>query len=66
MDSNLYDYASNFDAIFEKGSLLIESLVNFKSSHVSISWHPRTCSSDYNWHFSYEKYLDQVKKYESI
>ena len=53
---------------FEKGHLygkeknilkdsldLLNTCKNTGNTHVSISWHPRTCSKDYNWHYGYEK-----------
>lgn len=61
MDSHLFDYAANAqDAKYEEGAQLIRSLKNYKNAYVSISWHPRTCSSDYNWHLAYEKYLKEI------
>lgn len=30
-----------------------------KTLHISISWHQRVCSSDYNWHLFYEEILSE-------
>ena len=61
MDSHLFDYAVNKQQInFEKGVNMISSLKDYNNACVSISWHPRTCSSDYNWHYAYEKYLEVI------
>jgi hypothetical protein len=58
MDSNIYDYgAGDIQNQIAKGAQLLSGLKSVKNAHVSISWHPRTCSSDYNWHPAYEQYL---------
>lgn len=63
MDSHLFDYAVNkHQIVFENGVKLLESLKEYQNAYVSISWHPRTCSSDYNWHYAYEKYLQIIQK----
>lgn len=61
MDSNLYDYNPD-DPItgIEEGKKLLQTVRNYKNAHVSISWHPRTCSSDYNWHIAYEELLKTI------
>lgn len=63
MDSHLFDYAVNKQQlIFENGVKMIRSLKDYNNVTVSISWHPRTCSSDYNWHHAYEKYLEVISQ----
>lgn len=56
MDSNLYDYGSGKEDELEMKSLsILESLASFNNSHVSVSWHDRVFTSDYNWYEFYEK-----------
>jgi len=56
MDSNIYDYGFGKEKNILKDSLdLLNTCKNTGNTHVSISWHPRTCSKDYNWHYGYEK-----------
>jgi peptidoglycan/xylan/chitin deacetylase (PgdA/CDA1 family) len=58
MDSNIYDYNPNEpEEGIKKAQTLLLKAQSFKNSYVSISWHPRTCSSDYNWHIAYETLL---------
>lgn len=67
MDSNIYDYAGgNMQKVMNEGNKLIKDLQKLKNVHVALSWHPRTCSSDYNWHQVYEVYLQSISNYESI
>ena len=67
MDSNLYDYSSGGEEnAINEGLKILEMAKNYKNAFFSISWHPRTCSSDYNWHKSYELYLQKIAQYESI
>lgn len=54
MDSHIYDYGSISEA---EAIALLNSLKKYKNAEVSICWHARTCSSDYNWHYGYEKIL---------
>ena len=56
MDSNIYDYGYGKEgAIINESLKLLETCKSLGNSHVSISWHPRTCSKDYNWQGAYEK-----------
>lgn len=58
MDSNIYDYgAQEVEALGQKALEMIKELGHLKSAHVAISWHPRVCSSDYNWHPVYEQLI---------
>lgn len=58
MDSNIFDYAGGkTDEREKEGLALLQQVHKLKNAHISISWHPRTCSTDYNWHFVYERYL---------
>ncbi len=63
MDSNIYDYGSGAEERrFEQGRELLSWMRQLKTFFVSISWHPRTCSTDYNWHWSYKKYLEEIQQ----
>ena len=53
MDSHIFDYGND---IIETNKIL-KSLLELNNSNCSISWHPRTSSSDYNWHNEYENLL---------
>jgi hypothetical protein len=57
MDSHIYDYRSASESEALK---LLDDLRKYKNAHISICWHARTCSSDYNWHPGYEKILIQL------
>lgn len=58
MDSNIYDYgAKDVKSQSHKALGMIEEISKLKSAHVAISWHPRVCSSDYNWHPVYEQLI---------
>jgi len=60
MDSNVYDYSKD-KKIFEKTKNMIKLSKNIsKTTHISISWHQRVCSSDYNWYEFYEELLHAV------
>ena len=60
MDANVYDYGANEVEELEKKAIkMLESLRQFKSVHISISWHQRVCSSDYGWQGLYEQILIQ-------
>lgn len=61
MDSNIYDYGSSKSAqIISEAARLLDKCKEIKNTEISISWHPRTSSKDYNWSNGYE-YL--LKKY---
>lgn len=53
MDSHIFDYGSNMT----KTKKILQSFIELRNVNCSISWHPRTCSSDYNWHLEYENLL---------
>lgn len=58
MDAHIFDYAGGKTNQREKEGLeLLQQVEKLKNAHISISWHPRTCSTDYHWHFVYERYL---------
>ncbi|QNM91539.1 DUF7033 domain-containing protein [Aliarcobacter cryaerophilus] len=60
MDSNIYDYADD-EEIFQKAKDMIKTSKEVsKTLHISISWHQRVCSSDYNWHKFYEEILNDI------
>lgn len=64
MDSQIFDYgADRSDSLAEKALILLSSLKNFKSSHVSVSWHQRVQSKDYRWHEIFEKILGSTHEY---
>ena len=60
MDSNIFDYnaaptQSKCNEVFK----LLNICNEVKNAHVSISWHQRVCSKDYNWHHLYKKILSR-------
>ena len=58
MDSHLYDYANiEPEGMIKSAINLLENLEQYKNVNVSISWHQRVCSTDYNWHKSYEQLI---------
>lgn len=60
MDSNIYDYA-NYEKIFQKAKDMIQNAKEVsKTTHISISWHQRVCSSDYKWHKFYEEIISDI------
>lgn len=60
MDSHLYDYNDpSSDMNFAK-AILERARFNAKNIRISISWHQRVCSPDYNWHKSYEELLNAI------
>ena len=60
MDSNLYDYSDSID-IFQKAKELIHLSKSIsKTTYISISWHQRVSSKDYNWHKFYEEIIDVI------
>ena len=62
MDSHLFDYTDDQAGSITKVHSWLRELKKFPSSFVSISWHPRTASSDYNWHHPYEQLLAEATK----
>lgn len=60
MDSHIYDYgADHVKCLEEKALRILEGLKQFKTPHISISWHQRVCSKDYGWHGLYEQILSR-------
>lgn len=60
MDSNVYDYTDD-EEIFQKAKdMLTTSKEVSRTTHVSISWHQRVCSSDYKWHKFYEEIINAL------
>jgi hypothetical protein len=56
MDSTIFDYyAGNITDSQSEAECLLKNLSLFKSTHISVSWHQRVCSSDYNWVGLYER-----------
>lgn len=61
MDSNIYDYgAGNVLELEEQALKMVRDLRSVKNAFVSVSWHQRVSSSDYNWHPLYERLLEAV------
>jgi len=59
MDANIYDYGANGAEELEKKAVrMLQILRQVKSTHISVSWHQRVCSTDYNWQILYEKILN--------
>ena len=64
IDSQIFDYgADRIDALAEKVFIILSSLKNFKTSHISVSWHQRVQSKDYRWHGIFEKVIDSAHEY---
>jgi hypothetical protein len=61
MDSHIFDYKIGQ----EKALDIFEKALDKENAYFSVSWHPRTCSSDYNWHFVYESLLKKYQGYLS-
>ena len=62
MDSHLFDYADgSFQNMEEKAIAILNKALQTPNCKVSISWHPRTATSDYLWLFSYKKLLQKIK-----
>jgi len=60
MDGNIFDYdGSRREKIVKKIFSLFEELPKCSNAHISISWHQRTCSTDYRWHNVYESLVSQ-------
>ena len=60
MDSNIYDYGSGKEIEILKNSIALLNLCkDIKNTEFSISWHPRTSSSDYHWSSGYESILNE-------
>ncbi len=56
----MYDYAED-ELIFIKAKNIIRiSKEISKTTFISISWHQRVCSSDYNWHIFYEEIINDI------
>lgn len=58
MDSTIFDY-SNPEEAKKKAFAMLKNLEDFKNVYVSISWHQRTCSSDYKWHYLYKQIIHE-------
>lgn len=61
MDSNIFEYSlfSNPSTHSDKIQTILEECKSaYKNIHLTISWHPRTASNDYNWHIEYERLLN--------
>jgi len=57
MDSHIYGPVRQREALSQTGLALIKILSRFKTSYVSINWHQRVCSPEYQWQAYYEKLL---------
>jgi hypothetical protein len=60
MDSNVYDYSDSVEIFNEAKNIMQKSKDLSKTTHVSISWHQRVCSNDYNWNKFYEEIIDDI------
>jgi hypothetical protein len=64
MDANIYAYGlDRVGQLSAKALSLINSLQNLKNTHVSVSWHQRVASKDYEWHRFYENMLENCSEY---
>ncbi len=55
MDFNIYQSLSLENMEFVNRAVqVLERALKYKSAYVSISWHDRACTRDYNWHKTYE------------
>ena len=59
MDSNVYDYSNNEKVFIKVKDIISKTKEVSKTLHISISWHQRVCSNDYNWHLFYEEILSE-------
>lgn len=58
MDSNIYCYGwQRREEIMDRVLAIFEKLPGHKTAHVSICWHQRACSSDYDWVGMYKEIL---------
>ncbi len=58
MDSNIYYFGSQRrKEIIDKALRIFEKLHDYKMAHISVCWHQRGCSSDYNWVDIYKEVL---------
>jgi len=61
MDATIYDYGIlDMLKMEQEIDLILKSIQKIRNVHFSISWHQRTCSSDYNWHGLYTYLLKQL------
>ncbi|OGT09889.1 MAG: hypothetical protein A2X77_04790 [Gammaproteobacteria bacterium GWE2_42_36] len=60
MDSHIFDYACDKNEAEKQAYELLSKLSVFKASYVSISWHQRVFSDDYQWHKVYEHILRKL------
>jgi len=60
MDSNIYDYSDDKTIFLTAKNMLKKAMFVSKTLNVSISWHQRVCSSDYNWHIFYKEILNDL------
>jgi len=60
MDSNIYDYSDSVEIFNEAKIVMQKSKDLSKTTHISISWHQRVCSSDYNWNKFYEEIISDI------
>lgn len=67
MDSNIYDYGSgNSNSLISVAKDIIRRVCELKNGHIAISWHPRTCSSDYNWQPAYKQLIAEAAAYDGL
>jgi hypothetical protein len=59
MDSNIFDYAKDPTEMKNITLELLDSLRSIKKVHVSVSWHQRVASPDYNWYHLYEQIIHE-------
>ena len=58
MDSTIFDYnATDIESALEAAEGILKTAMAVVAPHVSISWHQRTASADYNWHITYENLI---------
>jgi len=57
MDSNICEYSRNLVETTKKATQMLKTLREHKASYVAISWHQRTCNSDYGWSQTYKELL---------
>lgn len=55
MDSHVFDYGFSRS----KTQSILNKFLELHNAKASISWHPRTCNSDYNWGKTYEELMKQ-------
>lgn len=60
MDSHLYDYSADSD--LQNLGWLFGSVKKIRNFMISVDWHQRVISSDYEWDHSYRSFIEKWKR----